>query len=59
MVACWTVVVVVMWVVQWWVVVDWVDDDLDGWDAVALSENASVVWISVVSLLVGQKVGIF
>ena len=59
MVACWTVVVVVMWVVQWWVVVDWVDDDLDGWDAVALSENAGVVWISVVSLPVGQKVGIF
>ena len=31
-------------------------DDLDGWDAVALSENPGVVWISVVFLVVGQRV---
>lgn len=35
-------------VVEWWVVVDWVGDDLDGWDAVALSENPGVVWFLVV-----------
>ena len=47
---------VVVLVVGWLVVVDWVGDDPDCWDAVALSENPGVVWISVVFLVVGQKV---